>query len=67
MKKILLIALLSFVSASLFAQETITGSVKDDQGQPLPGATILVKGTNTYAIADATGNFSISPTIRSCQ
>lgn len=37
----------------------ITGKVTDDKGQPLEGATILVKGTSTGVKSDANGNFSV--------
>ena len=43
-----------------FAQErTISGTVTDNSGLPLPGATVLVKGTTSGASADFDGNFSI--------
>ncbi len=38
----------------------IKGSVKDSDGKPLPGATILVKGTTISAQTDVDGNFSIN-------
>ena len=37
----------------------IKGKITDDKGQPLEGATILVKGTNNGTKSDANGNFSI--------
>ncbi len=46
MKKIL-IMLLFLASTSVYAQRiTITGTVTDEKGAPLPGATVQVKGTN---------------------
>lgn len=45
----------------VFAQErTITGTVVDDDGLPLPGVTVLVKGTNTGTQSDFDGNYSIA-------
>ena len=41
-------------------QTTITGKVTDEAGIPLPGASVLVKGTNTGASTDFDGNFSIN-------
>ena len=38
----------------------ITGTVKDDKGQPLEGATILVKGAQIGTKSDVNGNFSIT-------
>ena len=45
------------ISAGIFAQ-TVTGVVTSDDG-PLPGATVLVQGTNEFATTDFDGNFSI--------
>ena len=41
-------------------QKEISGSVKDRNGQSLPGVTIVVKGTTAGTISDANGNFSLS-------
>lgn len=39
----------------------ITGTVTDDNGESLPGATIVAKGnTSIYAITDINGNFTIT-------
>ncbi len=37
----------------------ITGKVTDSSGQPLPGVTVLVKGTTKGAVTDFDGNYSI--------
>ena len=42
------------------AQITITGNVVDDQGVPLPGATILEVGTSNGTATDFDGNYSIT-------
>ncbi|WP_258048943.1 TonB-dependent receptor [Hymenobacter sp. NBH84] len=39
--------------------QTITGRVTDDQGQPLPGATVVVKGTTIGTGTDGDGRFSL--------
>lgn len=39
---------------------TLTGSVKDDKGEPLPGATVLVKGTDRGTTTDDKGRFVLS-------
>ena len=50
--------LIAFVlSVGIYAQN-VTGTVTSDDG-PLPGATILVKGTNSFANTDFDANFSI--------
>ncbi len=40
-------------------QTTITGSVSDSDGTPLPGATVIEKGTTNGVQTDFDGNFSI--------
>jgi TonB-linked SusC/RagA family outer membrane protein len=57
----ILTLLLAFVVQLTFAQEkTISGTVSDGSGLPLPGATVLVKGTTNGTSTDFDGNFSIT-------
>lgn len=42
------------------ASITITGTVVDENGQPLPGVTVKVKGENTATVSGSTGSFSIN-------
>ncbi|WP_036386108.1 TonB-dependent receptor domain-containing protein [Muricauda sp. MAR_2010_75] len=44
------------------AQE-VTGTVYDDQNVPLPGASVLVKGTTTGVITDFDGNYTIEANV----
>ena len=58
MKKLLLVGLMMLSSFITFAQ--ISGKVVDVDGkEPLPGATILVKGTKDGVVTDFDGNFTI--------
>ena len=59
MKTILSILML-FSCSLIYAQTTVTGSVVDDSGQPIPGANIIVTGTTTGTITDFDGNFSLT-------
>jgi len=60
MKQILLIAFAALLSwSSVSAQQTVTGTVTDANGEPLIGATIIVMGTTTGTISDFDGRFSI--------
>lgn len=57
--------LLVLIAQISFAQErTVTGTVTDNAGFPLPGVSILVKGTSKGTQTDFDGKFSIvaSPT-----
>ncbi len=40
-------------------QETITGTVLDDTGEPIIGASVIVDGTGTGTITDLDGNFTL--------
>jgi iron complex outermembrane receptor protein len=42
-----------------WSQKTVTGSVVDDGGVPLPGATVLEVNTANGVTTDFDGNFSI--------
>lgn len=41
-------------------QSTVTGNISDENGIPLSGASVVVKGTTTGAVADFDGNYSIN-------
>lgn len=56
MKTIIPILMLFFCSIS-YSQTTVSGSVVDNNGQPLPGANILVIGTSTGTVTDFDGKF----------
>ena len=68
MKKLLTKGLFLFLlslTCSLQAQEkSITGTISDESGLPLPGASIIIKGTTNGTDTDFDGNFTItaSPT-----
>ena len=48
------------VGVGAYAQKTVTGKVTDEGGQPLPGVSIVIKGTSTGTITDADGSFSLA-------
>jgi TonB-linked SusC/RagA family outer membrane protein len=55
--------MLMLYSILTFAQQkTVTGKVVDPQGQPVPFATVRIKGARGGVSADADGNFSIKAT-----
>lgn len=67
MKKVkrhsLLVLLILLVgNFSLLAQEgrSITGIVKDDKGNPIPGATVAIKGSPVLVVTDENGKYTIS-------
>jgi len=57
----ILTLLLAFVVQLTFAQEkTISGTVVDETNMPLPGATVVIKGTTTGASTDFDGKYTIT-------
>jgi len=48
------------LSIATFAQVQVRGRVTDSQGEPVPGVTVLVKGTQQGVITDIDGNYSLT-------
>jgi len=46
--------------SAISQQQAIKGKVTDSNGLPLPGVTVLIKGTTTGTVTDVNGNYSIS-------
>jgi len=63
--KNLLIAVLLISSTAIFAQTKLTGKVVDESNQPLPGASLVVKGTKTGASTDFDGKFTLETSVSS--
>ncbi|MGC9343598.1 MAG: VWA domain-containing protein, partial [Bacteroidales bacterium] len=52
-----------FSSLTLSAQSrTVTGTVSDESGSPLPGVTVTIKDSNKGTVTDINGNYSIQVT-----
>ena len=61
MRSLILFFLVLLVCASAVAQQTIIrGSITNQEGQPVPGASVVVKGTTTGTIANEQGAFSLA-------
>ncbi len=59
--KTLCIGLMLMFSASALAQDqTVTGTVLDELGEPIIGATVTVDGTKTATVTDLDGNYKLS-------
>ena len=60
LQKVLLMLPLLFVSVVTFAQSTsISGIVNDPTGSPVPGVTVVIKGTTNGTITAPDGSFSL--------
>ncbi|MFK7782877.1 TonB-dependent receptor domain-containing protein [Psychroserpens sp.] len=58
--KTLFKAIMLFCCAFSFAQTTVKGKITDNNGQPLPGANIIITGTTTGTISDYDGNYTLT-------
>ncbi len=54
------ILLFVFVSFASYGQKTVSGTVTGDDGAGIPGVSVLVKGTTTGTMTDASGKYSLN-------
>ena len=59
-KNYLMLFMLLFGAANLTVAQQVTGTVTDDSSQPLPGVSVIIKGTTTGTTTDFDGNYSIA-------
>ncbi|QWX82816.1 TonB-dependent receptor [Cellulophaga sp. HaHaR_3_176] len=57
--KLLMVTLLLGLSSTLMAQTKVSGVVADEQGMPIPGVNVVVKGTTSGTVTDFDGIFEI--------
>ena len=60
LRRVLLSLMLIFASTLSYAQTEITGTVLDDLGEGVIGATIKEKGTSNGTVTDLDGNFKLN-------
>jgi len=61
MKKACMLLSLLFVGTSLIAQNrVVSGKISSDEGEFLPGVSVVVKGTTTGTVSNSDGNYSLS-------
>jgi len=66
LKRFSLVLLLTTLAAVAWAQEVVvTGKIVDQNGAPIIGATVIVKGTTTGVSSDMDGNYTIQTTANS--
>lgn len=58
-KPLTLLFLLCLFSIGAWAQGTVNGTVIDEAGDPIIGASVQVQGTKTGAVTDFNGNFNV--------
>ncbi|HEX5653009.1 MAG TPA: TonB-dependent receptor plug domain-containing protein, partial [Chitinophagaceae bacterium] len=57
----LLLTLTAFllIAGTLLAQKTLTGRVTDEKGNPIPNASLIIKGTTSGTVTKSDGSFSL--------
>ena len=60
MKTIIFTFICAFTFLISTAQTEISGNVKDNNNNPIPGANVIIKGSSSGATSDFDGNFSFS-------
>ena len=60
LKRILFSSALLLVSSFSFAQSKVSGTVKDANGEPLIGVSVMEVGTNNGAVTDVNGNYTLN-------
>lgn len=58
-RRVLAVCALALAATSAFAQKTIYGTVTDQQGEPLFGVSVVIKGTGTGTVTDAKGKYQL--------
>ena len=59
MRRVLFSSALLLVSSLTFAQSNVSGTVKDANGEPLIGVSVLEVGTQNGAVTDMYGNYKL--------
>lgn len=62
MRQLLLLFIILLSAAETQAQLNIAGRVTDEKNQPLPGVTLIIRGTTTGTTTDSDGRFTIQTT-----
>ncbi len=59
-KLLVLLTAILYFTGGLLAQKTVTGKVTDDQGNPIPNASVIIKGTNSGTVTNSDGTYSLT-------
>ena len=59
-RKLFVLCAFLFSTNLMFSQNIVSGSVSDAEGNPLPGVSIVEKGTSNGTVSDFDGNFQLN-------
>ena len=60
MKHVFLFLIAIFTAGTVYSQTVIKGTVTDKEREPLPGVTVIVKGTANGTVTDVNGSYSLN-------
>ncbi|MBQ9649253.1 MAG: TonB-dependent receptor [Prevotella sp.] len=60
LQRLMFTVLFAVFAVGAFAQNKITGTVVDAQGEPIIGASVVVKGSSNGTVTDLDGNYTIA-------
>ncbi|MBR3727287.1 MAG: SusC/RagA family TonB-linked outer membrane protein, partial [Prevotella sp.] len=60
LKRAFVALLLLIVGFAAYAQQTVKGTVKDSNGEPMIGVTVVANGTTNGAVTDIDGTFTLT-------
>lgn len=60
LRHLMFLALMVFCTSGAFAQKKVTGTVVDATGEPVIGASVMVKGSSNGSVTDLDGNFTLN-------
>ncbi len=59
LRRLMFLALVAICTSGAFAQKQVSGTVVDAAGEPIIGASVIVKGTSTGTVTDFNGSFTL--------
>ena len=59
-RKLFVLCAFLFSTNLMFSQNIVSGSISDAEGNPLPGVSIVEKGTSNGTVSDFDGNFQLN-------
>ena len=60
LRQLMFLFMVVLCTSSAMAQKKVTGTIVDAAGEPIIGASVMVKGTSNGAVTDLDGNFTIN-------
>ena len=60
LQRLMFTVLFAVFAIGAFAQNKVTGTVVDAQGEPIIGASVVVKGTSNGTVTDFDGKFTVA-------